>query len=191
LAILAATIPLQVNCTRSHRAGISLHVMGENDGFDSDEYGDVDEIALLEAATQVETQLQHSSSNTLQSSGESRGQDWLQPRRTLSSPLKQTTLTGVPLRENVRPGPTQRQHSGFNASSGLGSQLQRAPNRYRLVETQNQEPPTHHRLDLEAAKTWVYPSNMVHRDYQFNIVQRALFNNVLVALPTGCSSTHG
>lgn len=168
--------------------------MGENDfgdGFDDDEfedeYGDVDEAALIEAATQVESKLQHSSSEPLQSSGGNSGQYWLQPRRVSNGPLRQTTLTGAPLCENVRAIPTQRQPSGFNANSGLGSQLQMAPNRYRLVEAQNQEPPTHHRLDLEAAKTWIYPSNMAHRDYQFNIVQGALFNNLLVALPTGCS----
>ncbi|KAE8268879.1 hypothetical protein A4X09_0g3458 [Tilletia walkeri] len=45
------------------------------------------------------------------------------------------------------------------------------------------------RIDAEAAKTWVYPTNKSFRDYQFNIVQKALFNNVLVALPTGLGKT--
>ncbi|CAD6884755.1 unnamed protein product [Tilletia controversa] len=45
------------------------------------------------------------------------------------------------------------------------------------------------RIDEEAAKTWVYPTNKSFRDYQFNIVQKALFNNVLVALPTGLGKT--
>lgn len=167
--------------------------MGEKDfsnGFDDDEfddeYGDVDEAALIEAAAQVESQLQYSSSNPLQFFGGNSGQDWLQPRRVSNGPLRQTTLTGAPLRENVRPTQTQRQSSGC---SGPASQPQMAPNKYRLMETQNQEPPTHHRLDLEAAKTWIYPSNMAHRDYQFNIVQGALFNNLLVALPTGLGKT--
>lgn len=44
-------------------------------------------------------------------------------------------------------------------------------------------------VDREATRTWVYPTNKEHRDYQFNIVQRALFNNVLVALPTGLGKT--
>ncbi|KAF2674168.1 P-loop containing nucleoside triphosphate hydrolase protein [Microthyrium microscopicum] len=52
------------------------------------------------------------------------------------------------------------------------------------------EPPTHHKLNLEAAKTWVYPTNLGKiRDYQFNIVQRGLFHNTLVALPTGLGKT--
>lgn len=45
------------------------------------------------------------------------------------------------------------------------------------------------KIDREAAKTWIYPTNKERRDYQFNIVQRALFNNVLVALPTGLGKT--
>ncbi|SPO24965.1 related to MPH1 - Member of the DEAH family of helicases [Ustilago trichophora] len=45
------------------------------------------------------------------------------------------------------------------------------------------------KIDLEAANTWIYPTNMEKRDYQYNIVQKALFNNVLVALPTGLGKT--
>jgi ATP-dependent DNA helicase MPH1 len=51
------------------------------------------------------------------------------------------------------------------------------------------EPPTHHQIDRIAAKTWIYPTNKTFRDYQFNIVQRALFENVLVSLPTGLGKT--
>lgn len=45
------------------------------------------------------------------------------------------------------------------------------------------------KIDLEAAKSFLYPVNMAKRDYQFNIVQRALYDNVLVALPTGLGKT--
>ncbi|EEH11189.1 helicase C-terminal domain-containing protein [Histoplasma capsulatum G186AR] len=52
------------------------------------------------------------------------------------------------------------------------------------------EPPTHHRLDSTAIKSWVYPTNLgKKREYQFNITQRALFHNLLVALPTGLGKT--
>ena len=52
------------------------------------------------------------------------------------------------------------------------------------------EPPTHHELDDEALTTWVYPTNLGSiRDYQFNIVSRGLFHNMLVALPTGLGKT--
>lgn len=52
------------------------------------------------------------------------------------------------------------------------------------------EPPTHHKLDPEAMQTWVYPTNLGQiRDYQFNIAQKGLFHNLLVALPTGLGKT--
>jgi ATP-dependent DNA helicase MPH1 len=53
-----------------------------------------------------------------------------------------------------------------------------------------EEPETHHQLDLDAAKTWIYPTNLGKiRDYQFNIVAKSLFHNTLVALPTGLGKT--
>jgi ERCC4-related helicase len=62
--------------------------------------------------------------------------------------------------------------------------------RYTFVADRKQEPPTHHKMESEAMKTWVYPTNLgTIRDYQFNIVQRGLFNNLLVALPTGLGKT--
>lgn len=36
-------------------------------------------------------------------------------------------------------------------------------------------------FDTEAGKTWIYPTNYSLREYQFNIVQEALFKNTLVA----------
>ncbi len=42
----------------------------------------------------------------------------------------------------------------------------------------------------EELGTWVYPTNLgTIRDYQFNIVARGLFHNLLVALPTGLGKT--
>ncbi|KAF2118268.1 hypothetical protein BDV96DRAFT_569567 [Lophiotrema nucula] len=62
--------------------------------------------------------------------------------------------------------------------------------RYNFIADQKQEAPTHHKLDAEAMKTWVYPTNLGKtRDYQFNIVARGLFHNLLVALPTGLGKT--
>ncbi len=52
------------------------------------------------------------------------------------------------------------------------------------------EAPTHHKLDHEALQTWVYPTNLgTIRDYQYSIVQRGLYHNLLVALPTGLGKT--
>ncbi|KAG0203440.1 hypothetical protein BGX28_004267 [Mortierella sp. GBA30] len=55
------------------------------------------------------------------------------------------------------------------------------------VQTSN--PPTHHEIDKEAALTWQYPINYPKRDYQYNIIRRALFTNTLVSLPTGLGKT--
>lgn len=40
-------------------------------------------------------------------------------------------------------------------------------------------------FDLSAGERWIYPENYPVRDYQFNIVQAALYSNTLVCLPTG------
>ncbi|KAF8624785.1 hypothetical protein AX15_005675 [Amanita polypyramis BW_CC] len=45
------------------------------------------------------------------------------------------------------------------------------------------------RPDLLEAKHWIYPLNRPKRDYQFNIVKNCLFENTLVALPTGLGKT--
>jgi ATP-dependent DNA helicase MPH1 len=52
------------------------------------------------------------------------------------------------------------------------------------------EAPTHHGLNCDALKTWVYPLNLgAIREYQYSIVSNGLFNNTLVALPTGLGKT--
>jgi ATP-dependent DNA helicase MPH1 len=43
--------------------------------------------------------------------------------------------------------------------------------------------------DLLEAKHWIYPLNRPKRHYQFNIVKHCLFENTLVALPTGLGKT--
>lgn len=44
-------------------------------------------------------------------------------------------------------------------------------------------------FDSSAGKFWIYPTNYSIRDYQFNIVQQALFKNTMVTLPTGLGKT--
>ncbi|CAD5122934.1 DgyrCDS11330 [Dimorphilus gyrociliatus] len=44
-------------------------------------------------------------------------------------------------------------------------------------------------FDLNSGRLWIYPTNYPVRDYQYNIVQQALFKNTLVALPTGLGKT--
>ena len=88
-------------------------------------------------------------------------------------------------------------HNGLRQMNLFGSVAQHHPaNTQQVPKVHNwprankDEPPTHHRLDREAMRTWVYPTNLgTIRDYQFNIVARGLFHNLLVALPTGLGKT--
>ena len=50
-------------------------------------------------------------------------------------------------------------------------------------------PPMRLEPDLLEARHWFYPLNQPKRDYQFNIVKHSLFENTLVALPTGLGKT--
>jgi ATP-dependent DNA helicase MPH1 len=84
--------------------------------------------------------------------------------------LRQTTLFG-----------TTAQHAGLSTQS-------REKHNWPLIS--KKETPTHHKLNDDALRTWVYPMNVgTFRDYQFNIVARGLFHNLLVALPTGLGKT--
>ena len=44
-------------------------------------------------------------------------------------------------------------------------------------------------FDTAAGRRWIYPTNYPVRDYQYNVVQQALFKNTLVVLPTGLGKT--
>jgi ERCC4-related helicase len=109
-----------------------------------------------------------------------------------SSPQKQSGgITPESRKRVVAPQVGLRQTTLFGRQ-GVGGEVppSQVNKRYSFIVDQKQEPPTHHKLDREAMKTWVYPTNLgTIRDYQFNIVQRGLFNNLLVALPTGLGKT--
>lgn len=48
---------------------------------------------------------------------------------------------------------------------------------------------THHRIDYNQLSKYIYPINFELRDYQYNIVRKAFYDNLLVALPTGLGKT--
>ena len=74
--------------------------------------------------------------------------------------------------------------------TGAAPPFSQANKRHAWPLVSKNEPPTHHKLDPDAVKTWVYPTNLGKiRDYQYNIVARGLFHNLLVALPTGLGKT--
>ncbi|KAF2498441.1 P-loop containing nucleoside triphosphate hydrolase protein [Lophium mytilinum] len=113
-----------------------------------------------------------------------------------SSPQKQDDI--IFLSSQVSPARRlPAPQTGFRQTTLFGTVGDKEPfpasqvkKRYNFTASQKPEPPTHHKLDREAMKTWVYPTNLgTIRDYQFNIVARGLFNNLLVALPTGLGKT--
>lgn len=77
-----------------------------------------------------------------------------------------------------------------NALENKEAPQSQAPSRRVYRADMPPEAPTHHSLDHDALKTWIYPTNLGPiRDYQFSIVKNGLFNNTLVALPTGLGKT--
>ena len=48
---------------------------------------------------------------------------------------------------------------------------------------------TTNKFDITSGSQWIYPNNLPTRSYQYNIVQKALFTNTLVTLPTGLGKT--
>ena len=99
-----------------------------------------------------------------------------------SNPFSQTS----PLRDQNPAISPARTLPWFPPSSSL---VNRNPGQQVKGRSRANEPPSHHYIDQDAAKTWIYPTNVSFRDYQFNIVQRALFDNILVSLPTGLGKT--
>ncbi|KAI0187264.1 hypothetical protein F4808DRAFT_323720 [Astrocystis sublimbata] len=124
--------------------------------------------------------------------------DGLPPDAFLSSP--ETTLQAYDVRPTAfRPSPRIGGPSAsFKQTTLFGQTVNKDPSLGSTQPSRNRvfradlppEPPTHHKLNSEALRTWVYPTNLGKtRDYQFSIVKNGLFNNTLVALPTGLGKT--
>ncbi|KAJ3221052.1 hypothetical protein HK099_003808, partial [Clydaea vesicula] len=58
-----------------------------------------------------------------------------------------------------------------------------------IKEKQIVFPSKYHQINEKTQHEWIYPTNLPIRDYQLNIVKRCLFENTLVALPTGLGKT--
>lgn len=86
--------------------------------------------------------------------------------------------------------------SSFRQTTLFGGRAEEPVSASQVKKTYNyrvdkvQEPPTHHVLNKDALNTWIYPLNLgAIREYQYSIVKTGLFNNLLVALPTGLGKT--
>lgn len=93
-------------------------------------------------------------------------------------------------RTGVRAPTTGLQQINLFGALVAGDNRPAAGKKLNYTTDRREEPKTHHELDLEAAKTWIYPTNLGKiRTYQYEIVQKGLFHNLLVALPTGLGKT--
>lgn len=104
--------------------------------------------------------------------------------------------------DTCKSGPVQRHHAlkapqtNLRQTNLFGQQAQECqtsslpPRRRNWPLVSREEPPTHHELDHESLQTWVYPTNLGSiREYQYGIVAKGLYHNMLVALPTGLGKT--
>lgn len=83
-----------------------------------------------------------------------------------------------------------RQTTLFGESALESSSQPQLMRKHHWPLANREEPPTHHKLDRNALQTWVYPTNLGGiREYQYSIVARGLYHNMLVALPTGLGKT--
>ncbi|KAL9093928.1 MAG: hypothetical protein Q9165_003851 [Trypethelium subeluteriae] len=105
----------------------------------------------------------------------------------ISSQTTSTKATGMRLAAPLN-GLRQKTLFGDTVQQ-MGPQSQ-ATKRHNWPVARKEEPATHHKVDWEALKTWIYPTNLgTTRDYQFNITHWGLYHNLLVALPTGLGKT--
>ncbi|KAF2165515.1 hypothetical protein M409DRAFT_24367 [Zasmidium cellare ATCC 36951] len=163
----------------------------------------VDDDAVLAARLQAEE-----NARSRQKSNGTRSYDMTQELADLpsdafssSSPEKSPNKDIIELSsqptQSRRPAALRGPQSGLKQMTVFGQPAtqdltasQAAQKRHAWPLAARDEPPTHHKLDDEAMKTFVYPTNLgTIRDYQYNIVSRSLFHNTLVALPTGLGKT--
>ncbi|KAL6891141.1 P-loop containing nucleoside triphosphate hydrolase protein [Trichoderma longibrachiatum] len=200
---------LNISTTISHGAAIWHPAAMDSDEFD-DDIADEDILAALDQVSSSNGgHLASNSSSNGVKSGNTHGPNQRQQAAQELDDLPSDAFSSPePVRENVRapPRPGAAARTGFSrTNSGTMRQTtlwggQAAtedvprpsqPTTARVFRADlPPEPPSPHELDREAMKTWVYPTNLgPTRDYQFSIVKNSLFNNTLVALPTGLGKT--
>ncbi|KAK9325156.1 P-loop containing nucleoside triphosphate hydrolase protein [Lipomyces orientalis] len=154
-----------------------MNVQDEEDfGFSSSDEG-----ALVELAAQASDPVPRPSSSVSQRSHSSVTESSLNDADasiSSMSRMKQVNLFGKAVGSTAaRPGPAIR-----------NPYVRRLPGEFAPLWAPRPQI-SHHSLNQAALDTWVYPTNVAIRDYQRNIAERSLLNNVLCALPTGLGKT--
>lgn len=71
----------------------------------------------------------------------------------------------------------------------MGQAIEGQKSFYEEIKQEVTYGPTHHKLVPDALGHYIYPTNFEVREYQFEIVRKALFQNTLCAIPTGMGKT--
>ncbi|CCH41581.1 fanconi anemia group M protein [Wickerhamomyces ciferrii] len=70
-----------------------------------------------------------------------------------------------------------------------GDIIHRDPAEYEEIRREVTYGPTHHKTNPIDMNTFIYPSNLEMRDYQYDIIVKAFYKNLLCAIPTGMGKT--
>ena len=94
------------------------------------------------------------------------------------------TTRHVPIQHDLQNNPVTTSNTTSTAKG-----IQQPQTYYEEIRSKVTFGPTHHELIDSKLTDYLYPTNFEVRDYQYNIVHRALFRNTLCAIPTGMGKT--
>lgn len=127
------------------------------------------------------------------SSPEGRPNGALHDPIAISSQLPSNPYEGIATqayRSLKAPSNNLRQTTLFGQKARAEASSSQSTTRHNWPLANREEPPTHHLLNPDALQTWIYPTNLGSiREYQYGIVAKGLYHNLLVALPTGLGKT--
>lgn len=113
--------------------------------------------------------------------------------RKENSNTRQTTISGdYSMMVGRYPGtmkPPEAQPSANQSVIETQRTMGSRPAFFEELRDREQHRKVFHQLNEDALSTYIYPTNLPEREYQFNIVKTALFQNTLCALPTGLGKT--
>lgn len=71
----------------------------------------------------------------------------------------------------------------------MGARVENEPAQYEEIRREITYGPTHHKTNALDMNTFIYPSNLDMRDYQYDIIVKSFYKNLLCAIPTGMGKT--
>ncbi|XP_061173953.1 Fanconi anemia group M protein-like [Saccostrea echinata] len=96
-------------------------------------------------------------------------------------------LLACALNESVGESNNKLQENGAHEQNEDPCNISMGVDMFPCTQAQSQMGQTG--FDKVAGNLWIYPTNYPVREYQYNIVQQALFKNTMVTLPTGLGKT--